>query len=187
VFAAKASFVLARLPFSMDVGASMQQRATPSVSPPLAQTGEGAPPLVAPSANWLLPLKDCTCPQSRGLRVILLIIATSLMGMADLLLTLTYVQSVGMAEANPIARWLMQFNSVGLVVLFKVGTIAVSGWLILWRRKTRTAEIGAWLCLLVMIALTVRWMWFITAFSSLAQEVGLAALEMDPNYVKIGE
>lgn len=117
----------------------------------------------------------------------LLVFATALMGLADLLLTLTYVRSVGMAEANPIARWLMQFDSVAVVVAFKLGTMALCSALILWKRTARTAEIGAWLCLLVMLCLTVRWLWFISAFSSLAQEVGVAALEMDPNFVRIGE
>ena len=119
--------------------------------------------------------------------MLLLMCATGLMGLADLVLTLTYVQTVGMSEANPLARWLMQFNSVTIVVLFKFATIALSSGLVLWRRTTRTAEIGAWLCLLVMIMLTIRWVWFIGAFSSLAQEVGVAALEMDPNFVRIGE
>ncbi len=119
--------------------------------------------------------------------MLLLVVATALMGLADLLLTLTYVRTVGMAEANPLARWLMQFNSVGLVVAFKLASMAICSGLILWKRRSRSAEIGAWVCLLVMALLTARWVWFIGAFSSLAQEVGVAALEMDPNFVRLGE
>lgn len=141
----------------------------------------------AAARGWLAPVQECTQPRSRGLRVLLLVVATALMGLADLILTLTYVRSVGMAEANPLARWLMQFDSVALVVAFKLTTMALCAGLILWRRQTRTAEVGAWVCLLVMVLLTARWVWFIGAFSSLAQEVGVAALEMDPNFVRLGE
>ena len=93
----------------------------------------------------------------RPTRVVALIITILFVSVADLILSLTFLTTVGMAEANPLARMVFASNSVGLVVAFKLGLSGVAC-LFLWlARKTPTGECGAWLGALLMVWLLVRW------------------------------
>ena len=63
----------------------------------LAQPGVSTPHDVQ---GWRRTWTVATSPECRGLRVVILLFATFLMGVADLALTLTYVTSIGMVELN---------------------------------------------------------------------------------------
>ena len=47
--------------------------------------------------------------RDRSRRVILLIVGIAVLSLADLIVTLWHLTSVGMAEANPIAAWIITF------------------------------------------------------------------------------
>ncbi|MEZ6235318.1 MAG: DUF5658 family protein [Phycisphaerales bacterium] len=69
----------------------------------------------------------------RPTRVAALIITILFVSVADLILTLTFLTSVGMAEANPLARKVFATNSVPVVVGFKLepdrdSVTAACGW-----------------------------------------------------------
>ena len=95
--------------------------------------------------------------RGRGRRVLLLLAAVTLLGLGDLYATLLHLQSVGMAEMNPIAAHLMAAGSVPALVLFKLGCMALAVGL-MWRvRRHIAAEMGTWLLFGVMALLTVHW------------------------------
>lgn len=93
----------------------------------------------------------------RRARVACLIIAIFLASLADLALTLTFLTSVGMAEANPIARAVIGTGSMAAVIGFKLGLSAVACGCLWAARHRSSGEIGAIIGTLVMGWLMVRW------------------------------
>ncbi|MEL6328153.1 MAG: DUF5658 family protein [Planctomycetota bacterium] len=95
---------------------------------------------------------------SRACRVGLLLFAVVAMSVVDLLITLEFLTSVGMAEANPVARLVISTNSPVAITVWKGLTVA-SAALILWRLRERpVAELAAWFACLALAAVTVRWL-----------------------------
>src|SRR5207253_1891873 len=81
---------------------------------------------LAPSRTpWLTILARAFAPEGRARRVTILLVATALMCLGDLTLTMTYITSMGMVETNPIARAVMASNSPGFVVVWKLTTMAL--------------------------------------------------------------
>lgn len=121
--------------------------------------GSGAEASVAPlpiergtlRGVWLLS------PAGRPLRVLLLVITTVVLSLADLYVTLLYLHSGGMGEANPVARWVIGFNMPALLVVWKIATVAVAGGILYFCRQHRLGELGAWACCLILVWLTLRW------------------------------
>lgn len=93
----------------------------------------------------------------RPCRVVALIFTIVLLSLADLYITLLYLHSGGMGEANPVARWIMGHGSPGLLILWKLGTVATAVTLFYLTRRTRAAEVGAWFCVVLLTWLTIRW------------------------------
>ncbi len=93
----------------------------------------------------------------RTVRVGCLLAACIAMGFADLIMTLTHATTIGFAEANPIARMLMDMGSTGPITLWKLASMAVATGLLLAARKTRTGELGAWLSVAILVWLMFRW------------------------------
>lgn len=110
-----------------------------------------APPLTDERPVGLVP------GLSRECRVVCLLAAVLLMSLVDLHHTLLYLQTVGMEEANPVARWVMSHDSPLLLIGFKLATVVITGAILLSLRRRAAAEAGAWLCAAVLVWLTVRW------------------------------
>jgi len=107
----------------------------------------------------------------RGLRVIALCVVILIISIADLELTLRFLTSGGMSEANPLARYIMGFDCQWLLGAWKVMLTSVACGTLLGLRTRLTAELGAWLCAAVMVWLAIRW-------GSYADYAGLAAEHM---------
>lgn len=90
-------------------------------------------------------------------RVTLLVALVLTMSLIDLVVTLNYVTTVGMAEANPLARLVMSYNCPWLLATWKILLCGITGGLLIATRGHRSSEVGAWVCLGVMIWLMVRW------------------------------
>ncbi len=116
-----------------------------------AQPGEVAGTLTPSRANEPRRLAR------RDVRVALLVVLVLLMCFVDLTVTLNYLTTAGFNEANPLARWIMQFNCAWILAAWKLLLMAITGGLLLFTRKHLSSEIGAWLCLVVMIWLMARW------------------------------
>lgn len=93
----------------------------------------------------------------RASRVAALLVVIVLASLADLALTLTFLTSVGMAEANPVARAVIGTGSAVVVIGFKL-SLSLGACTIFWiARRRPSGELGAWLGALVMAWLIVRW------------------------------
>ncbi|MFY7896912.1 MAG: DUF5658 family protein [Phycisphaerales bacterium] len=150
----------------------------------LAQPGVSTPHDVQ---GWRRTWTVATSPECRGLRVVILLFATFLMGVADLALTLTYVTSIGMVELNPLARYIMEHGSVQAVALFKFGAMTVNGGILYIFRRRRIAEIAAWICFLVMAGLSIKWGLYASHMSSFASELHETMIVDDARFVMMSE
>gem|GEM_PF-915771 len=123
-------------------------------------TGEGS--LLTSSARMRRYLDHASTPAVRGARVTLLLGAIALVSVVDLILTLKFVTTVGMIEANPIARWVMRSGDAWTLTIFKLSLTLICLGTIFWLRRIRTAELAAWFCFAVMLALSMKWSMFLT-------------------------
>jgi hypothetical protein len=108
---------------------------------------------------WRRAMHDCFAGpwNGRAQRVAALTTLTLIVSLADLYLTLHYLTTVGMAEGNPIALWVIRANCPWVLVVFKLGLVAFTCGTLWLNRRRASAEIGAWVCCLVMAWLCWRW------------------------------
>ncbi len=116
--------------------------------------------------------------QAGSRRVILLIAAILMMGVADLLCTLAYMTTIGLPEANPIARWLARFGTTETIVGFKLLTMGLSCWCLYVKRAERRMEVCAWACAAILLALSIHWIGF---NRSITEHTNLIAYLADPD------
>lgn len=93
----------------------------------------------------------------RPFRIAALLTTVLLMSAADLYLTLLYLTTIGFAEANPFARFVMEMGSPGLLAGWKIASL-VPITLVAWKLRTRRlGEVAAWVSVLVMTVVTLHW------------------------------
>ena len=109
-------------------------------------------------------------------RVALVLLAVAIMGVADLLFTLTYMTSSGMLEMNPIARLAVSLGGVSMLIKFKLLTILLSAGILYCCRKHRSAELWSWFCAGVMFTLTLHWVHYNATISDMTHEISTIAL-----------
>lgn len=116
---------------------------------------------VLPEMSWASRLRTALLPthadDRRAWRVVLLTAIIVLLSAVDLRLTLTYIDTGGFAEANPIARWVMQANCQWVLAAFKFSMLSITCCIFYFCRHRRSVELGAWLGVLLMAWLMVRW------------------------------
>lgn len=115
--------------------------------------------------------------RSRGFRVVALVAVGWVLGLADLVLTLTYLLNVGLFEGNPLARWVIALGSPVIVALFKLATMVISSSILLWQRRRWQAEVGAILAVAVLGKLTLTWMGYIAFSSEMTHAITIAAAD----------
>jgi hypothetical protein len=93
----------------------------------------------------------------RDVRVVLLVSLVLLMCAVDLVVTLNYLTTAGFNEANPLARWIMQYNCAWILAGWKLLLTTITCGLLCFTRRHLSGEIGAWVCLGVMLWLMARW------------------------------
>lgn len=103
----------------------------------------------------------------RALRVTLLLLAVSMMSLVDLLLTLTYATTIGMVEHNPLARAIMSYDCPGLLSVWKLLSVGLAIFILYRLRRSPKAEIGAWICCVLLTALSFHWVRFNDTASTL--------------------
>jgi hypothetical protein len=79
------------------------------------------------------------------------------LSLADLYLTLLFLRSVGMGEANPLVHLILTYCSVEALAAWKILTVLFASAILIRLRKARSAEIGAWACAIGLCVLTVHW------------------------------
>jgi len=93
----------------------------------------------------------------RAIRIGIVLTGVVMLSLGDLYSTLTHMNWLGMVEANPLAAHLMEWGSSWSLTLFKLGTVGVSVGLLLRMRRHVSSEVGAWVLLVIMTALTIHW------------------------------
>lgn len=124
--------------------------------------------------------------QSRPSRVMILLSAVVLLSLADLYLTILFLRDGGgFPEANPVARSIMNLQSIPLLIAWKLSSVITTVGILSLIRRTRSAEVGAWVCFLVLGWLTVHWGQYVAEAhpTTLAQAVELGY--HDPQWVSI--
>lgn len=119
----------------------------------------------------------------RGCRVLMLVLAIAAMSAVDLYLTLLYLTNVGMNEMNPLARAMIEYQSPGVLALWKCGTVVLCSGILLIIRKQRSAEIGAWVGCLVLGWLMSHWMVFIHETRDIDLQIVHEIARGDPTWV----
>lgn len=123
-----------------------------------------------------LPPQGTLAPPAARRRLALLICAIILMGITDLLCTLSYLTSVGLIEANPIARWVINNLGMAGLITFKAATMLFTCGALYIIRRHRAAERCAWICAVVLLLLMLHWVRFNQAIPTMSQEMILLAL-----------
>lgn len=117
---------------------------------------------------------------TRDGRLLGVLLAIAVMAYADLDMTLAYATSVGMGEGNPVARAVMGAKSATLVVGYKVACTLTGIFLLYRLRKSRVSEPAAWVVMLIMAWLMVRWTHYTSGIAeSPALYVGAASAPAD--------
>lgn len=115
-------------------------------------------PLGRAAARMIKGVKQAA--STRPHRVLLLVGLIAVFSGIDLYLTLLYTSTVGMAEANPLARALLRTGSPMDVALWKFATVGMCAGLLWLTRRSRAAELGAWLGVAILTWLMVHWCQF---------------------------
>lgn len=151
--------------------------------------------MIALSSTRLLPLpqgegegRADAALRARCRRVAWLALAIAMMGLADLLCTLTYVTTSGMLEVNPLARLMLAIGEVRQLVLFKLLTIMLSCGMLYLARRHRQSEVCAWVGCALLLALMLHWVNFNRSVSMYTNDMAVLALsggEFEPQWVKV--
>lgn len=126
----------------------------------------------------------CCTRRWRAWRVNLLLVASLILALGDLWMTLSFATNMGMLEANPIARLVMVTGSTPGIVVWKLATTLLGLGILFRLRHTRHAEIGAWIVFAALTALSIHWLNYTTLVASLGSDYpGILAMSDDPRYV----
>jgi len=123
----------------------------------------------------------------RPIRVLSLTAAIIAMSLADLLITMLYLETVGMGEGNPIARFVIGQGSPRLLVAWKSASVALACLVFIRYRDRRSTEAACWFAVGVLVWLLLRWTayaeeaWRLTPALHILQDIESAM------WVKMGE
>ena len=105
--------------------------------------------------------------RDRSRRVILLIVGIVLLSLGDLLITITYLQSTGMLEANPIAGLIIRVTgSVSILAAYKALTVGICVGLLYRLRRLVEGEIAAWCAVSILAFMSLQWYHYARQFDA---------------------
>lgn len=123
----------------------------------------------------------------RSIRVIALTVAVMLMSFGDLYMTLTHLKGIGMAEGNPVARLVMEYNSTTLLSAWKTASIVLACLVFLIARTRVMTEVACWFCVLVLLALTCKWIYYSSEITALTPTLSAISQSDSADWVSISE
>lgn len=135
--------------------------------------------------TWLDPLGFTATPRARAQRVVVLLVGTTLMSVADLYMTLLFITNVGMIESNPIARMVMAHDSMALVIVWKLSLTVFGVGVLYWFRKGRLTELAAWGVFTAMICLMIHWNTFSQGAAMISDDYHTLADAHDGSWVSM--
>jgi hypothetical protein len=136
------------------------QRCAGSTADQIVPAGIGGASTIAAACPASLAAADralIRAARRRPIRVICLVTAVALMSLADLYITIIYLRTVGMGEANPIARYVMEHGSQNMLILWKCASVSLACIIFVKYRSRAIAEAASWFAFAVLIWLLIRW------------------------------
>jgi hypothetical protein len=105
--------------------------------------------------------------RDRSRRVNLLIVGIVLLSLGDLLITVTYLQSTGMLEANPIAGYIIRVTgSVSILAAYKALTVGICVGLLYRLRRLVEGEVAAWCAVSILAFMSLQWYHYARQFDA---------------------
>jgi hypothetical protein len=123
----------------------------------------------------------------RPRRVVYLVIAVVLMSLADLAITLTWVTDVGLAESNPLARWVIAQGSPALLSVWKLITIVPAVLVFLALRHKPIAEAGAFVACVLLGIVTLHWYAYHDTVNDLSTALPMLEAGMDHRWIALAD
>ncbi|MHC4081417.1 MAG: DUF5658 family protein [Planctomycetota bacterium] len=115
--------------------------------------------------------------RDRSRRVILLIVGIILLSLGDLLITITYLQSTGMLEANPIAGYIIRLTgSVSILAVYKALTVGICVGLLYRLRRLVEGEVAAWCAVAILAFMSFQWFHYARQFDATDLELARSAV-----------
>jgi hypothetical protein len=148
----------------------------------LTPTGEALRTLAATKrglARWW------HCPDCRSMRVIAMLLAIALMSAGDFVMTLEHLRGPGLAEANPIARYVIEHGSAWVLGAFKFGSVGLAIGILYAFRRRRLVEAATFGCFCVLAALCVQWIQYSDDLSMYYTELAFTGTINHPNMVEL--
>ncbi len=121
----------------------------------------------------------------RPRRVLYLLIAVVLMSLADLAITLVWVTDIGLAESNPLARWVIAQGSPVLLSVWKLITIVPAVLVFAALRDKPVAEFGAVLAFAVLAVVTMHWYGYHAGLEDLHAALPAFEAGVDPRWIAL--
>jgi hypothetical protein len=105
--------------------------------------------------------------RDRSRRVNLLIVGIVLLSLGDLLITITYLRSTGMLEANPIADYIIRVTgSVSVLAVYKAITVGICVGLLYRLRRLVEGEVAAWCAVSILAFMSFQWFHYARQFDA---------------------
>ena len=121
------------------------------------------------------------------LRMMIVLAATTIMGLCDLYFTVTYMTTVGMVEINPLARLIVSLGNIPALVIFKIILMALSAAMLYIARGHRAAEPIAWTCAIILLGLMIHWANYNRDVVDLTNEMAVLAMDgPSPGFIRVG-
>lgn len=90
--------------------------------------------------------------------MIVLLIGVITLSMADLIVTIAHLRTIGLAEANPIAAFLIRSTeSSWILAAYKCLTVGICVSLLYRARRYFVGELATWCALLALAVMSVMW------------------------------
>jgi len=121
----------------------------------------------------------------RARRVGWLLIGIAALSAGDLALTLTFLMHTGMAEANPMARAVIELGSPWLLAGWKAATVLCAAAILFAFRYRASGELGAWAGAIVLACLTLHWGRYVTETVSAPVCASVDPALLDHRWVRI--
>ena len=115
---------------------------------------------------------------TRPRRVTVLLAGIAVLSLADLAVTIAYLQANSMMEANPLAAYVIRASqSVWVLVAFKLATVGICVGLLYRVRRHLCGEIASWCALAILMGISVMWHSYSNQIEGV-EEIVLAQISM---------
>ncbi len=139
----------------------------------------------ATDAAGLPVFTPALCAPGRSSRVLALTFAVLAMSVADLYLTLLHLRTVGMIEGNPLARAVIELNCAWTLGAWKMLLVGTTCGILLATRRTRSAEVAAWVSVGIMVWLMAQWWAYADSIGALTPALESIAQGKVHNWVQL--